>query len=209
MAVETVIHTIRHGHTAYNLEKRYSGTIDVPLSDAGIADCRQAAAHLAGQRFDVVVTSTMSRAIQTGRLLVGEAVPFVSTPLCNERLFGIMEGHTWEEILAFDPPVLMIEVGGDLHTVDPKGSEPFEDVWERAKAFRSFLFEHHSGRSILVVSHGVFLQMFNGLLRGLSCIPSLGRFPLTMEMARFRCLDGRVVEETVERLIGPVREAKF
>lgn len=209
MAAETVIHTIRHGHTAYNLEKRYAGTIDVPLSDKGIADVRQAAAHLAGRRFDVVVTSALSRAVETARLLVGDAVPLVSTPLCNERRFGIMEGHTWEEILAFEPPILMIEVGGDRHTVDPRGGEPFEDVWERAKAFRRLLFERHAGRSILVVSHGVFLQMFNGLLRGLSCIPSLGRFPGTMEMARFRFVDGRLADETVESLIGPVREARF
>jgi broad specificity phosphatase PhoE len=209
MAVETVIHTLRHGHTAYNAEKRYAGTIDVPLSDKGIEDCRQAALRLAGRRFDVVVTSVKTRALETARLLVGDAVPILSTPVCNERCFGIMEGHTWEEVLKFDPPILLIEVGGDLHTVDPQGGEPFEDVWERAKAFRRLLFEEHAGRSILVVSHGVFLQMFNGLLRGLSCIPSLARFPATMEMARFRFVDGRMIEETSERLTGPVQEAKF
>jgi len=209
VTVETLIHTIRHGHTAYNAVKRYAGSIDVPLSDKGIEDCRQAALRLAGRRFDVVVTSAMTRAFDTARLLVGESAPIVRTPLCNERNFGIMEGHTWDEILKFEPPIMMIEVGNDLHTVDPKGGEPFEDVWERAKAFRRLLFEHHAGRSILVVSHGVFLQLLNGLLRGLSCIPSLGRFPATMELASFRFVEGRLAGETVEMLTGAVPEPKF
>jgi len=207
--VETLIHTIRHGRTAYNAAKRYAGSIDVPLSDQGIEDCRRAALRLAGRRFDVAVTSAMARAFDTARLLAGESVPIVRTPLCSERNFGIMEGHTWDEILKFEPPIMMIEVGNDLHTVDPKGGEPFEDVWERAKAFRRLLFEHHAGRSILVVSHGVFLQMFNGLLRGLSCIPSLGRFPATTELVCFRFVDGRLAGETVETLIAAAPEPKF
>jgi hypothetical protein len=32
MPVKTAIHTIRHGHTAYNAEKRYAGTVDVSLA---------------------------------------------------------------------------------------------------------------------------------------------------------------------------------
>ena len=151
----------------------------------------------------------MRRAIETARLLAGESVPIVSTPLCNERNFGVLEGRTWDEVLELDPPVMMIEVGGDLHTVDPKGGEPFEDVWERAKAFRGFLFEKYAGKSVLVVSHGVFLQMFNGLLRGRSCIPSLAEFPANMEMTRFRFADGRLIDEEVERLIAPVPEPRF
>jgi broad specificity phosphatase PhoE len=209
MPVETLIHTIRHGRTTYNAEKRYAGSIDVPLSEEGIRDCHQAAVRLSDRHFDVAVTSAMTRAIETARLLVGENAAIVNTPLCNERNFGIMEGRTWDEVLKLDPPVMMIEVGGDLHTVDPKGGEPFEDVWERAKAFRRFLFDNYSGKSFLVVSHGVFLQMFNGLLRGLSCISSLAQFPANMELACFRFDDGRLAHEHLEKLIVMGEEPKF
>lgn len=209
MPVETLIHTIRHGRTAYNHDKRYAGSIDVPLSDDGVVECRRAAQKLAGRTFDVAVTSTLTRAVHTARILVGERVRLVETPLCNERNFGILEGLTWDEALTLDPPILMIEVGGDLHTVDPKGAEPFEDVWERAKKFKRFLFERYRGRSILVVSHGVFLQLFHGLLRGQSCIPSLGSFPANLELARFRFEDDRLAEETIESLNGQVPPVKF
>jgi broad specificity phosphatase PhoE len=202
MPVETTIHTIRHAHTSYNAEKRYAGTIDVPLNETGIRDARGAAAKLDGVTFDVVVTSTLKRSIETGRILVGDGVRLVQSGLCDERNFGVMEGLTWDEVQNLEPPVFFIEVGNDLHSVNPKGGEPFEDVWERAKKFRRFLLKEYKGSNILVVSHGVFLQMFHGVLRGLSCIESLAVYPANLELASFRFSGDRLVEEKVVRLSG-------
>jgi len=196
--VQTTISTVRHAHTRYNAEKRYAGTIDIPLSPAGVRDARKAALKLAGMDFDVVVTSTQKRAYETAAILAGKGVPVVRNKLCNERRFGIMEGLTWDDIQSLDPPILMISVGHDLHTVNPKGGEPFEDVWERAKKFSRFIFENYSGSSVLVVSHGVFLQMFHGVLRGLNCIESLASYPGNLELTRFRFVGRRLAaEETV------------
>lgn len=200
MSAVTIIFTIRHGHTQWNTEKRYAGTIDIPLSEKGIEDCRKAAEKLAGYHFDVVVTSEMNRSLNTARLLVSDRTPIVQSMLCNERRFGVMEGHTWEEIQTFVPPIMMIEVGGDLHTVNPQGGEPFEDVWDRAKRFRRFLFKQYRGKSILVVSHGVFLQMFHGLLRGVSCIESLAAYPANLELANFCFHGNRLMEAGVVQL---------
>ena len=200
MAVETTIHTIRHAHTAYNAEKRYAGTIDVSLSEAGVLDTQKAGEKLDGATFDVVVSSTMKRSIETAQLLVGNSVPIVQSELCNERSFGVMEGLTWDEVQTLDPPVLFIEVGSDLHSVNPQGGEPFEDVWERAKRFRAFLSQEYPGSSILVVSHGVFLQMFHGVLRGLSCIESLAVYPANLELVTFRFSGDRLVDQKVVQL---------
>jgi 2,3-bisphosphoglycerate-dependent phosphoglycerate mutase len=204
MAVRTTISTLRHAHTRYNAEKRYAGTIDIPLSRAGIQDARKAAEKLAGLNYDIVVTSMQKRAYETARILVGDRIPIVRNRLCNERRFGVMEGLTWDDIQNFDPPILMIRVGNDLHTVNPKGGEPFEEVWERAQKFRRLLFEQHSGNDILVVSHGVFLQMFHGVLRGFNCIESLASYPANLELSRFRFLGKRLVEEDIVRLSDAV-----
>ena len=206
MPVETIIHTVRHGHTAYNAEKRYAGTIDIPLSEQGIKDCRAVAAKLAHYHFNVVVTSTMKRSIETAQLLVPGHPVIVHSALCNERLFGVMEGRTWDEVLKFDPPVLMIDVGHDLHTVNPQNGEPFEDVWQRAKRFRNFIFKIYKGKSILVISHGVFLQMFHGLLKGANCIESLAVYPANLELASF-CFSGkRLLEARTVKLSGATSE---
>jgi broad specificity phosphatase PhoE len=204
MAVETTISTLRHAHTQYNAEKRYAGTLDIPLSEVGVQDARKAAVKLAGAIFDVVVTSKQKRAYETAQILVGKKVPIVRNELCNERKFGVMEGLTWDDIQNLKPPILMISVGNDLHTVNPKGGEPFEDVWDRAKECRRFIFDNYSGSNILVVSHGVFLQMFHGVLRGLSCIESLASYPANLELARFRFVDQRLAEEHILRLSDAV-----
>jgi broad specificity phosphatase PhoE len=200
MSGETTIYTIRHAHTQYNADKRYAGTIDVPLSEAGIRDARAAAAKLAGLSLDVVMTSTLRRSIETAQILVDHGVPVVQSRLCNERNFGVMEGLSWDEVQLLDPPVLFIEVGNDLHSVNPQRGEPFEEVWERAKKFRHFIFKEYRGSRVLVVSHGVFLQLFHGLLKGLSCIESLAVYPSNLVLFRFRFSGNRLTEEKAFRL---------
>ena len=202
MSVRTSISTLRHAHTQYNAERRYAGSIDISLSESGIYGAQKAAQKLAGTKFDMVITSKLKRAIQTAEILVGHSTPIIHNELCNERNFGVMEGLTWEDIQSLQPPVLMINVGNDLHTVNPKGGEPFEDVWERARKFHRLLFQAYAGANILVVSHGVFLQMFHGVLRGLNCIESLGAYPSNLELATFQFKDGQLVDEKLTRLLG-------
>jgi probable phosphoglycerate mutase len=194
MAIETLISTIRHGHTEYNAQQRYAGSRDVPLSIEGVLAAQRASTAVAESRFDVVVASTLQRAVETARLLVNGSVPIVRSRLCNERRFGEMEGLTWEEVQDLCDPILTIRVGPDIHTINPRGGEPFEDVWERAKAFRRLLFNRYLGRRVLVVSHGVFLQLFHGLLRGQSCIESLAEHPKNLEMTTFRFVGLKLVE---------------
>ncbi len=202
MTVNTSISTLRHAHTQYNAERRYAGSIDIPLSETGAQDALQAAPKLAEIKFDMVITSKLKRAVQTAQILIGNSAPIIQNELCNERNFGIMEGLTWEDIQTLQPPVLMINVGNDLHTVNPKGGEPFENVWERARKFRHLIFQAYAGANILVVSHGVFLQMFHGVLRGLSCIESLSIYPSNLELAKFQFVGEHLVDEKVTRLLG-------
>lgn len=200
-AADTSIRTLRHAQSTYSPEQRYAGSIDVPLSEAGMRDCRRAARALADIALDVVVTSTMKRAVDTTRLLGCRAHAHVQSALCNERRFGVMEGLTSQDAQDLDPPVLFIEVGGERHSVNPRGGEPLEDLWQRARRFRRFLFGRYAGSSILVVSHGVFLQMFHGVLRGSNCVESLLSYPATLELATFHFRGRCLVNETTVRLL--------
>ena len=200
--MRTTVSTLRHARTAYNQEKRYAGSIDIPLCEQGRQEAEAAAARLGALPYDAIVTSRLRRAHETAIILAAGRIPVVQTRLCNERRFGILEGLTWAEVPTLDPPVLLIAVGGDLHTVNPAGGEPFEAVWERARRFRRFLFRRYAGRSVLVVSHGVFLQMFHGVLRGSTCIESLATYPANLELRRFDFADGVLVAEQARPLNG-------
>ena len=204
--METTIRTLRHAQSTYSPDQRYAGSTDVPLSDAGARDCRRCAEAMACLPVDVIVTSTLKRSIDTSRLLGCEAPVQVQSDLCGERNFGVLEGLTWQQAQQLEPPILFIEVGGDRHSVNPPGGEPFEDVWQRARKFRRFLFRNYRGSSILVVSHGVFLQMFHGVLRGGNCVESLIAYPSTLELTTFRFRGGRLLEKTAVRLLDDAGE---
>lgn len=196
----TTIYTVRHGETPYNKQKRYAGTIDVSLNEVGIEDCRKASRKIKGIKIDVVVTSTSKRAIETAKILLDEKVPFVKSSLCIERNYGKMQGLTADEVKSIKPPIMYIEVGGVNHSVNPPGGEPFELLRERAKKFHRFIFKNYKGSSILVISHGVFLQQFHGLIRGKSCIESLANEVPNLVLIRFRFNGYRLIEECSSNL---------
>lgn len=196
------ITTLRHARTEFNDEKRYAGSIDIPLSEQGRREAEAVAVKMKDLHFDLIVTSKLRRTHETAKIITDRATPLVRTSLCNERCFGIMEGLTWEDVQTIKPPILMVAVGGDLHTVNPPQGEPFEQVWDRAKRLRQRLFRRYPGQKILLVSHGVFLQMFHGVLRGSNCIESLATYPANLELRRFDFTENKAMVESVLPLNG-------
>jgi broad specificity phosphatase PhoE len=198
MQLETIINTIRHAKTLYNLEHRYAGSTDVPLSQQGIQDTREMAVRLSGRSFDRVITSTLQRSIETANILISKNDHFEKSDLCDERNFGLLEGLTWNEVQELDPPVLFVEIGCDQHSVNPAGGEAFEDVWMRANNFHNYLFSNYKGSNILIVSHSIFLQLFHGVLRGMNCIESLSiSYPSTLDLTTFYFLENDLINEEV------------
>src|SRR5579875_3879505 len=64
---------LRHGESQWNLENRFTGWVDVPLSPRGEAEARAAGEKLRGRRIDKVYTSALRRAIDTARLALEQA----------------------------------------------------------------------------------------------------------------------------------------
>jgi 2,3-bisphosphoglycerate-dependent phosphoglycerate mutase len=90
---------IRHGESTWNLEKRFTGWCDVPLTSHGEADARDAGA-LIGQRglkFDVAFTSNLERAWRTCAIVLSASgqsnIETVRTWRLNERHYGALQGH--------------------------------------------------------------------------------------------------------------------
>ena len=98
---------VRHGQTSYNLEGRYQGHCDIPLSDAGRAEARVLRARLSAlEGYDLfaaertaVVTSNLRRASETAEIAFGVPNRTLHVePDLREISFGVFEGLTRDEI---------------------------------------------------------------------------------------------------------------
>jgi 2,3-bisphosphoglycerate-dependent phosphoglycerate mutase len=89
---------IRHGESTWNLENRFTGWTDVPLTDTGVAQARQAGQLLkdAGYEFDVAYTSVLKRAIWTLWHCLDNMertwLPVQHDWRLNERHYGALQG---------------------------------------------------------------------------------------------------------------------
>lgn len=97
---------LRHGQSAWNLENRFTGWIDVDLSDAGRDEARAGGRLLkdAGFEFDVIHTSLLKRAINTMHLVQQELdqlwVEVRRHWRLNERMYGALQGLDKAETVA-------------------------------------------------------------------------------------------------------------
>jgi len=97
---------LRHGLSQWNNENRFTGWVDVPLSDAGMEEARGAGKLLkeAGFQFDVAYTSVLKRAIKTLWLALEELdmmwIPVHRTWRLNERMYGGLQGLNKAETVA-------------------------------------------------------------------------------------------------------------
>ena len=89
---------IRHGQSTWNLENRFTGWVDVDLSDRGLREARDAGKTLLAQgyRFDLAMTSLLKRSIRTLWLVLEEMdqmyLPVKTDWRLNERHYGALQG---------------------------------------------------------------------------------------------------------------------
>ncbi|MBM3692047.1 MAG: phosphoglyceromutase [Actinomycetota bacterium] len=89
---------LRHGQSEWNLANRFTGWVDVDLTELGVAEGLEAGRLLAaaGHRPDVVHTSLQKRAIRTAELALGELdrrwIPVRRSWRLNERHYGALQG---------------------------------------------------------------------------------------------------------------------
>ena len=97
---------LRHGQSTWNQENRFTGWVDVPLSEQGTAEARIAGELLRreGYVFDVAFTSVLKRAIKTLWIVLEELdqmwIPVHSSWRVNERMYGALQGLNKAETVA-------------------------------------------------------------------------------------------------------------
>ncbi|MET7637900.1 histidine phosphatase family protein [Streptomyces sp. NPDC005438] len=157
----------RHGQTAWNLERRFQGNTDIPLTEGGVAQARRAARLLAALRPDAIIASDLQRARDTASELATLADLEVSHyEALRETYAGVWQGLTHEEI---------VEQYGEQYSawkrgepVRRGGGELETEVAERAAPVVEAAADKLVDDGILVVvSHGGTIRTTIGRLLGL------------------------------------------
>ena len=154
---------LRHGQSQWNLENRFTGWVDVPLSERGIAEARAAGTKLRGRRIDRVYTSVLQRAIDTADLALEEArlrdIPTIRDAALNERMYGELQGKDKDEARReFGED--QVKVWRRSYDVRPPGGESLADTAARVLPYWESTIRPDlvAGRHVLVAAHGNSLR---------------------------------------------------
>jgi len=151
---------LRHGESTWNVEHRWQGWLDPPLTPAGEAQAAARARALAHAGFGprVVYSSDLQRAARTAEIIAAHVeVPFVTDPGFRERFGGEWQGHTGAEIDAGWPGMRDAWRRGDLTA--PPGGEEDTAALERFDAALERALEHTGTGIVGIVTHHGMLRL--------------------------------------------------
>lgn len=159
---------IRHGETTWNIEGRYQGQEDTPLSPRGIAQGKRAAEALKDIPIDVCIASPLSRARDTCRFAADfHGLPVLTDERLTEISHGAWEGVLAEEIAAKYPKEFRLwHIRPDL--VQMPGGENLEDVRRRARAAFDDIAAKYDGKTVLAAAHDAVNKVILCDILGLS-----------------------------------------
>lgn len=147
---------VRHGETAWNAEGRLQGQTDIPLNDLGRAQAHAAGQRLGADPWDILVSSTLGRAVETAELIgqnLGLALTERITGL-QERNYGDAEGEVVRDL---PRPQIDALLGS---------GEPEDQVAHRALLVLHDLVQRHEGRRIIAVAHGTLIRLVLDVITG-------------------------------------------
>ncbi len=164
---------IRHGESQWNLENRFTGWVDVPLSPKGEQEAKAAGEKLRSYKFDKAFTSKLQRANNTLNFILQASgqtgIPTEFDTALNERHYGALQGlnkgetaqkygdeqvKIWRRSYDVPPPK-------EITDMNPDGtSESLKDTAARTLPYweKNIMPEIKSGKNIIVAAHGNSLR---------------------------------------------------
>jgi 2,3-bisphosphoglycerate-dependent phosphoglycerate mutase len=154
---------LRHGESQWNLENRFTGWVDVPLSPKGIEEAKSAGEKLREMKFHRAFTSVLMRANETLRIVleaIGQTgIPIEKDKALNERMYGELQGLNKAET-AQKYGDAQVKVWRRSYDVRPPGGESLKDTAERALPYYEKMIKPHllKGETIIIAAHGNSLR---------------------------------------------------
>jgi 2,3-bisphosphoglycerate-dependent phosphoglycerate mutase len=154
---------LRHGESQWNLENRFTGWVDVPLSPRGVQEAKNAGDKLRGFIFDRAFTSVLSRANETLRFVletIGQThIPIEKDQALNERMYGELQGLDKADTVKKYGEA-QVKIWRRSYDVNPPGGESLKDTAARVLPYYEAKIKPYllKGETILIAAHGNSLR---------------------------------------------------
>ncbi|KAA1423591.1 bifunctional RNase H/acid phosphatase [Mumia zhuanghuii] len=157
----TTLTLVRHGATDNTIAKVFCGTggSDPGLNDEGRAQAARAAAYVAAEGADVVVSSPLRRCRETAQVVADAlGLDVVVDGGLQETEFGEWDGLTFAQVKDRDPVTLDRWLASTA--IAPPGGESYDEVFARVQRLQRRLVAAYGGRRVVLVSHVTPIKMF-------------------------------------------------
>lgn len=153
--MKTILYLARHGETQENVAGILQGHLPGTLTEVGKGQAEGLLRTLQGlPRPDVLLTSDLGRAIETGSIMnAGLDLPVEQTALLRERDWGSLTGRPINDV--------------DKKNF-PEDVESLEAMYARARQFLLHVEGRYEGKTVLAVGHGLFNRCIQAVLRGVT-----------------------------------------
>jgi len=163
-----ILYVTRHGETDYNVQKRYTGSTDIPLNANGLQQAKKLADSLSAVEFDMIISSPLLRAKQTAEVIHKlYNVPLVFINEFAEINIGVYEGLTREQAQAQYPDI-WARLGSRPPDAAPTGGETHKQFDARIATGIEQIKTAYSENKVLLVCHAFSARVINRQLKGLS-----------------------------------------
>lgn len=152
----------RHGQSVWNLENKFTGWVDVELTEKGIQEAKNAGEKLKPFEFDLAYASDLKRAQNTLTLaldVAGKKVPTIYNKALNERMYGDLQGLDKTET-AKKYGEDQVKIWRRSFDIPPPNGESLKDTADRVIPYFKTEIEPQlkAGKNIVIAAHGNSLR---------------------------------------------------
>jgi len=153
--MKTEIFLVRHGQTEWNIQGRYQGSGDSPLTEKGRNQALALSKHIENIHFDAIFSSPAGRALSTAQILKAHRnIEIKTIEDFQEIQLADWEGRLYDEMKS-ERPVLYKGFWESPDLFLPEKGESFIDVGNRTYPALLKIAKEFEGKRILIVSHAV------------------------------------------------------
>lgn len=175
------LYVVRHGKTIWNEQGKVQGITDIPLTDEGRLEAQRLQDLVEKLNIDIVISSPLSRAKETAKILVNSSLPINTDDRIKERDWGMNEGADINTVDKWDcwDVILNTKV---------QNIECIQDFMYRVSDFIEDIKVKYKDKNVLVVTHSAVSRVIHYLL---------GRIPEDANLSRISIPNLRIIEYKV------------